>query len=127
MVQRIKEHIAATESSVNISCWISNALLDIATMLTVDRDHSGIESGDKLHPALVTLNDTMSFLWSFLQFQRLPSPITWSIQKIVRVLLGHFKFFEKNNLSSHLLRDRLEHGSSRPDYGKSTFIPKHGI
>ena len=120
MVQSIKEYIKIAEGPVDISCFISNALLDITAMLTADRNHNGIESGNKLHPALATLNDTMALLWVFLQFQRLPRPITWSFQKIIGALLGHFKFFERNNLSYHLLRDRLEHGSSRPDYGKST-------
>lgn len=118
MVEKLKEYIKVTKGPIDISVWISNCLLDITTMLTVDRDHDGLESGDKLHPALATLNDTMAFLWGFLQFQRLPRPITWSIQKLIGILLGHFKFFEKNNVSSHLMRDRLDHGSSRPDYGK---------
>lgn len=118
MVEEIKEYITVTEGPVDISCWLSNALLDIMAMLTVDRDHDGIKSGDQLHPALAALNDTMAFLWGFLQFQRLPGPTTWGIRRMLGILLGHFKFFEKNSLSSHLVRDRLEHGSSRPDYGE---------
>ena len=62
MVQKIKEHIMIAKGPVDISCFISNALLDITTMLTVDREQNGIESGDKVSPALATLNDTMTFL-----------------------------------------------------------------
>ena len=117
MVQRIKEYTTVTDVPVDISCWISDALLDIMTTLTIDRDYNGIQSRDKLYPALSALKDTMAFLWGFLQVQRLPSPITWSIQKIIGVLIGHF-----NNLSSRLIRDRLVHGSSRPDYGKTLYF-----
>jgi hypothetical protein len=92
-----------TNESINISIWISNALLDITTMFTTDRNYDGLESRDKIHLALSTLNDTIAFLWVFLQFQRLPKPITWSIQTVIGILLGRFKFFEKNDFSSHLM------------------------
>jgi hypothetical protein len=119
MISEIKGYVAAEENTLDISSWMSNALLDITAMLTVGRDHGGIKSRDRLHPALAMLNTTMTFLWGFLQFQRLPRPIARSFVKLAGFLLGHFRFFEKNSLSSHLVRNRLEHGSSRPDYGKS--------
>jgi hypothetical protein len=62
IVNEIKEYITTTERPVDISCWISNALLDITAMLTVNRDRDGIKSKDQLHPALRTLNDTMALL-----------------------------------------------------------------
>ena len=122
MVEEIKEYSTVTEGPVDISCWISNTLLDITAMLTANRDHDGIKSKNRLHPALATLNDTMAFLWGFLQFQRLPDPITWGIRKMIGILLGRFKFFEKNSLSSQLVRDRLKYGSSRADYSKVQYI-----
>ena len=122
MVEGIKKYGTVTKGPVDISCWISNALLDITAMLTTNRDHDGIKSENQLHPALATLNRTMAFLWGFLQFQRLPGPITWGIRKMAGILLGRFKFFEKNSLSSQLVRDRLKHRPSRADYGKVQHI-----
>jgi hypothetical protein len=65
MVQRIKEYTTVTVVPVDISCWISNAVLDIMTTLVIDRDHDGIQSRNELYPALSTLKDTMAFLWGF--------------------------------------------------------------
>ena len=61
MVEEIKEYSTVTEGPVDISCWISNTLLDIMAMLTANRDHDSVKSKNQLHPALTTLNDTMAF------------------------------------------------------------------
>ena len=127
MIDTLKEHINNSKGPVDISLWISNALLDITTTLTINRDHGGIGKHNELHPALATLNDTMAFLWTFLQFQRLPSVINWSIQKVISAVLGHFKFFERNNLSRQLMEDRLRDECAQPDYCKALWFLKPRI
>lgn len=122
MIKGIKEYILAADGPLDISCWISNALLDITATLTADRDHDGIRYRDQLHPALATLNNTMAFLWGFLQFQRLPGPLIFCIRKLTSALLGRVKFFERNTLSGRLVSDRLANWPShpeRPDYGNA--------
>jgi hypothetical protein len=127
MIDTLKEHINNSKGPVDISLWISNALLDITTTLTINRDHGGIGNNNELHPALATLNDTMAFLWTFLQFQRLPRVINWSIQKVISAVLGHFKFFERNNLSRQLMEDRLRDECAQPDYCKALWFLKPRI
>lgn len=116
MIQKLKQYMASHNEPIDMNVWVPNCVLDISSMLAISRDHGATACSAKAHPFLPTLSKSIDFLWFYVQFQRLPRPITWIMQQITAFVFGHFKLFERNNISS-LIKDRLNNGSTRPDYG----------
>lgn len=117
MIPNLKEYMANHKEAIDMNGWVPNCILDILTMLAISRDHDAMEHMEKAHPLLPTLSKSVKFLWGYLQFQRLPQPITWAMQQLTVFFFGRFKLFERNNISTQLIKDRLKNGSARPDYG----------
>ncbi|KAE9980669.1 hypothetical protein BLS_008476 [Venturia inaequalis] len=115
MIQKLKQYMASHNEPIDMNVWVPNCVLDISSMLAISRDHGATACSAKAHPFLPTLSKSIDFLWFYVQFQRLPRPITWIMQQITAFVFGHFKLFERNNISS-LIKDRLNNGSTRPDY-----------
>jgi hypothetical protein len=116
MIDALTEYIATHKEAIDMNVWISNCSFDIATMLTISREQGALAKKEKLHPALLTMTTSIGFLYAYLQIQRLPKPITWTMNKLTLFLFGKFKLFERNNSSAPLFEDRLNNGSERPDY-----------
>jgi hypothetical protein len=97
MIHTLKWYMGTHKEAIDMNVWVSNCILDISTMLTINRDHGALVNKEKAHPSLPTLSTNMGFLWGYLQLQRLPRPITWGVQKLIGFVFSQFKFFERNN------------------------------